>query len=546
MAISFRLRESYDWAVIGESPGALLSAAMAAKMGFSTIIVPLANRASLFRSQSGQVVDPELAIISGAQIRLNPETSIPEAANGKNFQGLLGKCLQSLELTPAELARLEWLPFSFRLETPESRFFFGGTDRLLSAEVSREFGDDPFLKAFCEKVASSKRDGQSFWEGYLDHLSWKDNEFARKKGPKILGRALSGADAKIADELFPNQSEAKLKLLPSDQKFPTELKAMKEVLTAVVAATHAGAGLEDATPWMAHSLYSASVMFRAKGGLESLRQVLIDVAKRWGAHHLGQNECRRVFIESGKFVGFQASQISSMISARAGAVDIPLHKIESSLEISGKTKMPEKKQVEAAGWMFTLSMTVLKSHLPTGLGAKWIWSEDGAPVIHFEAVDPIEYGLTEADHRILFVRTVIPWENGCLDPQYLKRISALLYEKTMHWIPDLDRGLVRIYPDFRSGIEDLSKLYAFSELADIPDALIQRKGSGLGSQTGIEGLALISRESFPQLGQMGEWVAAAEAITGLSQKNGYMGYLGKPAPKEETPLDLENTHSRRS
>lgn len=544
MAISFRLRESYDWAVIGESPGALLSAAMAAKMGFSTIVVPLANRASLFRSSTGQVVDPESGLLTGAQVKLDPKSSLPEAPSGKNFQGLLGRCLESLELTPAELSRLEWLPFSFRVETPEGRFAFGGAERLLEREIAREFGDDRFLNRFAEQALDAQKNGKRFWESFPDYLSWKETEFSRKKGPRILNRALSGSDLKISDDLFPSQSESKLKLLPSNEEFPTELQTMREVLRATLQGANQGARLEDALPFLAHGLYSSATMFRSKGGLESFRQLMIDIAKRWGAHFLGQNECKRIFIESGKFVGFQASQVSSMISARAGAIDLPLHKIEASLEVSGKTKIPEKKIVEPSGWIYTLSMTILKSHLPTGLGSKWVWSEESAPTISFESVDPIEYGLTESDHRILFIRVLVPWESAALNPASLRRLSAGLYEKTMSWIPDLDRGLVRIYPDFRTGTEEISKLYSFSELADIPEALIHYHGAGLGSQTGIDGLALVSKESFPQLGQLGEWIAAVEAITALSQRNGYMGYLGKAAPKEETPLDLENTHSR--
>ena len=54
-----KLREQSDWLVLGDHPGALLSASLAARLGLSVLVLPFGPAARLFVSASGQHFDPE-------------------------------------------------------------------------------------------------------------------------------------------------------------------------------------------------------------------------------------------------------------------------------------------------------------------------------------------------------------------------------------------------------------------------------------------------------------------------------------------------------
>ena len=60
-----RLLDRYDWIVLGDDPGALLSACLAARLGLSALVLDCGERAMSVVSGSGQLLDPETSTLLG-------------------------------------------------------------------------------------------------------------------------------------------------------------------------------------------------------------------------------------------------------------------------------------------------------------------------------------------------------------------------------------------------------------------------------------------------------------------------------------------------
>ena len=155
-----------------------------------------------------------------------------------------------------------------------------------------------------------------------------------------------------------------------------------------------------------------------------------------------------------------------------------------------------------------------------------IWSEAGAPVLELETADPAHYGLRKPGYQIVFARTLLPYSKETLDPEYQKQIAARILKQAAELIPFLDQACENVYPDFRRDAEELGKVYGFKSLEEIPDNLRYfdaRSTKGLGVRSGVDGLFVVSDESFPAWGNWGGTVAAVEAVSGLAHRAGLMG-----------------------
>ena len=51
-----KVADHYDWVVLGDSPGALLSAGLAARLGYSVLVLPLAPGLKSLTLESGQAI----------------------------------------------------------------------------------------------------------------------------------------------------------------------------------------------------------------------------------------------------------------------------------------------------------------------------------------------------------------------------------------------------------------------------------------------------------------------------------------------------------
>ena len=59
------LADQYDWIVLGDHPGALLSANLAAKLGLSVLVLTKCSAQKVIFSKAGQCLDPEPNFITG-------------------------------------------------------------------------------------------------------------------------------------------------------------------------------------------------------------------------------------------------------------------------------------------------------------------------------------------------------------------------------------------------------------------------------------------------------------------------------------------------
>src|SRR4051794_4308176 len=108
-----RLRDQYDWVVLGDHPGALLSASLAARLGLSVLVLPFAPGARLVVSSSGQHFDPEPNFLLGLSTGEQPEQGIAT--------GLLGLCLKRLGVLASEEELIQANGCKVQVLTPSAR-----------------------------------------------------------------------------------------------------------------------------------------------------------------------------------------------------------------------------------------------------------------------------------------------------------------------------------------------------------------------------------------------------------------------------------------
>ena len=60
-----RLRDHYDWIVLGDHPAALLSAGLAARQGNSVLVLPLGEERMIRSTDAGMMVDLESNYVLG-------------------------------------------------------------------------------------------------------------------------------------------------------------------------------------------------------------------------------------------------------------------------------------------------------------------------------------------------------------------------------------------------------------------------------------------------------------------------------------------------
>jgi hypothetical protein len=259
----------------------------------------------------------------------------------------------------------------------------------------------------------------------------------------------------------------------------------------------------------------------------------MDLAKRLGVHVPAKTECRRIFIEKGRFAGVQITNRGSMISATAGILGCSLRYAQAKANYTGTTWFWKKKTPpQPKGWRFTLALTVHKEAIPPGMLSRWVWQEAGAPVLEVECVNPEDYQQTSSDQRILYIRTLMPYSAESLKPEFQRLVAARMFRQLMEVLPFIEFHLTRIYPDFRFGKEDprsqatlqeLHDLYGFKSVDLIPNNLLMFDGKGLGCLTGIDGLFTASEESYPSLGSLGGTVAAIQSVSWLAHRSGLFG-----------------------
>lgn len=509
-------RDHYDWVVLGDHPGALLSANLAARLGLSVLILPLAPGVKLSVAKNGQVLDPEPNFLLGlAEIGGAP--------------GLLGKCLDRLGILPVEKERILTEDVLPQILTPSRRVCFTRDPARLQAELSREFGDDqpPSLGmvAALEKIGATTL---GFWNQLPDRLTLSVQEKKKAEAEPLTVEALRG---KLDKSLQGSASDSVREWLGRDrtasqlarEKRITDLEELCRGLWYGVT----GMDTEHLKlPELMQALSLAQTGGSYLGGLSAFREYLLTLARRLGAHAPEKEVCRRIFIEEGRFVGVQITHRGRVISAGGGVLGCSLTHAREKISASGKTwKRKFKDSPAADGWKFTLALTVHAEAIPPGMSSRVIWKEPGAPVLEVEIAHPEAYGMADSQHRLVFVRTLMPFTQESLDMGYQRMIAARMFKQLTEIMPFVEYHVTRIYPDFRNDSLEMSEVFGFASPHLIPDNIRCINGQGVGSRSGIDGLFVASGESFPELGSLGAVVAALEGTAWLAHRSGLVGPL---------------------
>jgi len=565
------LGDRYDWVVLGDHPAALLSASLVAKQGLSVLMLPMGATLKASVSESGHFHDPESNFMMGL-------------GRSGEFCGLVSDSLSRLGILPAEqeLIRVSELP---QLLTPETRLSFAPDLLPLSAEIKREFGADVAEKiGLPAAIQAAEREFHTFWLQLGDRMTLK----APAKNSGGVPRALRGvADAaglgaaRGAERGYAGNMTELRRILQRHPRFKLKAEANWLSSRKKVSELARELGRPDLAETLFGLGYALSGTYHVdppvidilqilalgrtgatfRGGMTNLRELLVRLAQRNGAHLLPALECRRVFVENGRLVGIQIANHGNMISVGGGVLGCTVGSAVELMALNGRNWLRRLKSAPVpAGWVFTLSLTVHAEAVPVGMGARAIWQEKGAPPLEVEVADVQDYGSRDRDLKIIFLRALMPFKQESLDPDFQRLTAARMLRQAMELLPFLEFHIVRVYPDFQEdampigsvhaagksvqfgevqqprGVrvprgsrvvvgegDELASLYGFKQLSLIPENIRVFGEKGIGSRTGIEGLFAATGESYPELGSLGAVIAATEGVAWIAHRSGLPG-----------------------
>jgi len=507
-----KLQDHYDWIVFGSQPGALLSACLVARMGFSVLLLPMSLNQGLTVSRTGQLFDPETNYLIGL-------------GRSGEVDGLIRSCLVRVGIQPAEEAWIRTENCSPHILTSRNRLVFASNE-LLPGEFHREFGSNS-VQALGLNLALHHMELPylKFWKDLPDRLTLSD----LRKPIVAHAMTLKSLRKNALQKLGGTLGEAARGWVQSGQSISEfeeniGIPGLSQVFEGLWYSVTTGVRAEPSLPDLLHVLALSRVGGSFKGGLTAYRLILINLAKRLGVQVFPEVECRRFFVDRGKFSGVQLTQGGNMISAGGGILGFSFDRISSRLTYTGRNWLRRtKKAARPLGWKMTLALTINEEAIPIGMSSRAVLKEKDAPVLELEVVEAADYANLVARGKVLFLRTLMPFSLESLDVNYQQLIAARMLRRATELFPFLDQHIRRIYPEFRSGMEDLGELYGFAALDLIPDQLIVYSGEGKGSASGIDGLFVASEESYPELGNLGPTVAGLESAAWLAHRSGLAG-----------------------
>lgn len=534
-----RLQNAYDWLVLGDHPGALLTGSLVARMGYSVLMLPLpapAQSFSLRVSKLGQPLDSEPNFLIGL-------------GRFDRSNGLLSEGLSDLGTSVHDLGLIcEGDDVFPEVVTPRARLNFGVANDTLSRALERELGRAwakggslvPALEAIGPSVFTTLRrfpascvSPPSRYARFSPRSERSDLERSLQElvrgGVRSLrtGAWLSAAseEAETYSELFEGLEHAIRGVGP--RKRVSKDEVLSDVLLAVTLGRSAAA---------------------FKGGVSEFRKFLLGLARQLGAHAPHELTCKQVFVESGRLRGVQVSNQGQVIPVRSGVLGATLDHCRRSFYGSGQRGQVDalRRSPVPAGWRFTLSFVLQPEAVPPGVGRRVLWQEKGAPPLEAEFADPQDYGVGERGTRLLFLRTVLPFTNSSLDPAALHLTALRMFRQVSEIFPFIESHVLRAYPEFRefspAQAEQIADVYSFKSVDEIPENIRVQESAGTGVSSGIQGLYAVSGESYPRLGSLGPVAASIEAVssflrtergkTGSRGGVGSLGAEGSPASAE--------------
>lgn len=530
-----KLKDSYDWVVLGDHPGALLSAGLVARLSLSVLVVPFLPRSPLRISSHGQFLDPE----SNFQLGL---------AKWERQAGLQADCLLRLGILPSEEERLRKPGMLPQIVQPGRKIRFAQNDADFAWELEREFGGEraPAVE-LARALARCEGDVLDYWRKLPDRLTLVDAKVksAVDLTPRALNRFLDAQTRQSGLAKVLRAGGAQDEVAAHRVGLPARGADYTVLRNGDASASETGRDLETFIHGLLHGLYGQEFMtpqlprlfeqmslgrtgVGVLGGGTAYRELLVRLAKRAGAHFLDGAHCRRIFVDHGRFKGIQVTNQGNVVGGRGAVLGCGLAPAQSMITQSGTRWLRRLKTPRPpVGWKYTLGLTVRAEAIAPGVSSRMVWKEEDSPAMEIEIAEPHEYGSTERELRLVFLRTILPFGEETLQPAYLAKLSARMFRKTCELFPFFETHCTRAYPEFRKGSEDdYREAYPFTQLAEIPENLLIFGPKGLGSESGVEGLFIATGESFPEWGSMGPARAALEATAWIAHRSGIAGPFG--------------------
>jgi len=551
-----KIQDHYDWIVIGSHPAGLLSASLVARLGLSVLILPFAQHFGLYSGSNGELIDTESNYLVGL-------------AHGKvgKVEGLISSCLSRVGILPAEKDLIDAETPTPQVLTPSVRLSMVQSDQL-SYELQRELGKANAKQlGLVNALKHTEADYLAFWLNLPKRLTLSSN----RKPSSVEPMTLKHLQTKLSNNL--KLEDATLVNWSSRKKFVSELSSngvdFKEIACGLWHGVTSGVNSNPTLFDLLHVLSLSRTGASYRGGMTAYREFLINIARRLGAHIPLKTECRRIFVEKGRFIGVQVNNRGNIIAAGGGILGCSLSKAQQRVSYNGRTWLRRRKKAPAAtGWKFTIALTVHSEAIPNGLKPRSVWQEEGAPALEMEIVDPATYSgseSTQSEEKLIYLRTVLPFTKKSLETGYQRLIAGRMVRQAMEIIPFLEFHVVRIFPDFRTGVsenrasfgvvgdhpdkqdksekaeksdksdtsedgarddsepDELKSFYGFGTLEAVPDNLLVYQGKALGSGTGVDSLFSASEDAYPELGNLGPTVAALEAVAWVAHRSGLAG-----------------------
>lgn len=518
-----KLRAHYDWVVLGEHPGALLTAALVARLGLSVLIVPLGARPGIHIGQSGQILDFESNLLIGL-------------GESGELSGLLRGCLQHLGVLPAEKDAIQQERAFPLVLTPSFRFQSGMNIELAEREWTRNVtSSDPDFAHVWTALKLIRPELIKYWNRLPQRLTLVDKKAAGADSERKItlasvmkrsvATAQSDVDAWVGDEPVARRAA----YTPGPQG------RMREFLDAL-SVSFGGSLSGERTLSEQWSLWAlAQTSASVHGGMSAYRKLLKRCALGFGAHILDDSEVRRIFIDSGKLSGLQLASRAEVVRADGGALGVSAQRVRPLIEVSGR-RWPSRfsEGSTPSGWNLTLALSVHADALPARLPGRVVWYEEGGLPFEMEVALPSEFAQTDTKRRHVFLRVTMPYDEKTLDPAYQRLICARMFRKFTEIIPFVEQHLHGVYPDFRSSdLREFRQVYPAQTLAALSDHVLvfapmqsEARPQGRGSRSGVEGLFLVSGESYPHMGSLGPTVAALESAAWIAHRAGVAGPFG--------------------
>jgi hypothetical protein len=495
MVLSFRLREYYDWVVVGDDVGALLSAALVARLGLSVLVLGPNSIASPKLSKSGQLWEPESNVLTGL-----------------GSSGLLTRCLSQLGFSKAEQEQFSLLDPAYAVRTRDTAWVFPRSLKGLNQEVEREGAGRWFAWPREEQISMSSVQSLDYWKTLPERLTLSEQKSVNSKAPTPRGgleRAESILQLSAPMRASISEWARAHRLPPVREEFGDFLRGFAHAIGATPELT--------VSEWWALIALSPSVGTLG-GGMTALRKIMLDAAIRNGAHRNDRADLKRIFVTHGRLVGIQVSQLAQPIRVGGAILGAGLGSFLSLLDTSGRNLFGGVRAVsQPSAWSLGFSAKLPARFRSEVDARRWVIAEGGDEPLELEWI---------SEGATLMVRSRMPWNPDSLNEKTVLIRLRRMYERLLMEFPLVHADEITVFPDFLASSERVREVFPFGELEQIPPNLRCYDQTGVSELTGIEGLFVSSNEVRSEFGFFGKLITGVHATAWAAHRSGVAGPFG--------------------